>query len=133
MAEILNPNIKTFYEGATGDRGSPVGTADWVGGANKGGSNAPGIGINTGDYDPKTGDWSRHVRNPQNSQTIGHTAAAINIERPAGTFTEVTAFVQAAASTAPDANLIAGPPAVVNRTGKTVPANSWAWGSRAAS
>jgi len=50
--------------------------ADPVLGGNKAGSNAPGIGINTGNIDPKLSDWSildqdEAARDPQLSSHIG--------------------------------------------------------------
>lgn len=128
MAGVANPNYKTFYQGAVGDRygGPGLGlTPDWTGGMNKGASNAPGIGINTGDYSPKTSDWSQHTRDPQNSQTISHTAAAVTTE-PDGN--DNASFIQTIASTAPDAQV--GTTGVFNRTGKTIPTGTWFWGHK---
>lgn len=127
MAGVATPNLKTFYQGASGDRGSAdvFGTTDWTGGANKAASCAPGIGINTGDYDPKISDWSRDVRTAQKSQTISHTQAAITVDQGADINDNVS-FVQAVANTAPDAQF--GTTGAFNKTGKTVPNGSWAWG-----
>ena len=127
MSGVANPNLKTFYQGAAGDRGEGdvFGTTDWTGGANRAASCAPGVGINTGDYDPKVTDWSQDVRNPQNSQTIGHTAAAVTVDQDPD-LNDNVAFVQAVADTAPDAQF--GTTGAFNKTGKTVPNGSWAWG-----
>ena len=127
MAGVATPNLKTFYQGASGDRGEGdvFGTTDWTGGANRAASNSNGIGINTGDYDPKVTDWSQDVRNPQNSQTIGHAAAAITVDQDPD-LNDNVAFVQAVADTAPDAQF--GTTGAFNKTGKTVPNGSWAWG-----
>ena len=127
MSEIATPNLKTFYQGDSGDRGEGdvFGTTDWDGGANKAASCAPGIGINTGDYDPKVTDWSQDERTAQKSQTIGHTQAGITVDQDPD-FNDNVSFVQATASTAPDAEF--GTTGAFNKTGKTVPQDSWAWG-----
>ena len=128
MAGVANPNLKTFYQGASGDRGEGdvFGTTDWTGGANKAGSNACGIGVNTGDYDPKVSDWSQDERLLQNSQTISHTAAAITLDQDPD-FNDNVSFVQADGNIAPDGEIKAGT-AAANKTGKTIPTGSWAWG-----
>ncbi len=124
MAEIANPNLKTFFQGTVVSAQFP--NADLTGGVNKGGSNSPGIGINTGDYDPKAEDWSRHARDPQNGQNIGGVAAVLTVDQGADVNDNVS-FIQATAEVAPDAEFPTGT-GVFNKTGKTIPANSWAWG-----
>lgn len=128
MAEIATPNLKTFYQGAALDRGEGdvFGTTDWAGGANRAASCAPGVGINTGDYDPKVTDWSQDARAAQESQTIGHTAAAITVDQDPD-FNDNVTFIQATADVAPDAEFPTAS-GVFNKTGKTVPNGSWAWG-----
>ena len=117
-------NLPTFFAGAVPSDQFP--NADLTGGVNPGGSNSPGIGINSGDYDPKATDWSRDVRDPQNGQQLGQTAAPITFVQGAD-INDQAAFVQAATATAPDAAL---QPGIINRTGKTVPQDSWAWGTK---
>ncbi len=124
MAGIANPNYATHYLGAT--RAAEVTGADWADGVNKGASNSPGIGINTGDYSPKASDWSEDVRDPQNGQQIGEVAGPI-ITTPDGV-NDQASFVQAIADTAPDAQV--GITGVFNRTGKTVPNGAWFWGHK---
>ena len=124
MAGVATPNLPTFYKAA--DRSAEVTGADWAGGVNTGGSNSPGIGVNTGDYDPKVSDWSQDERDPQNGQLLGDTAAPITAVQGADVNDQLS-FVQATGDTAPDADIITG---VVNRTGKTIPNGSWAWGTK---
>lgn len=114
-------------------RTAEVPDADWTGGMNDGGSCAPGIGINTGDYDPKTSDWKPFDVIPTQvaeSQQIGLTQSGIFILDPqtAGD-DELTQFVTATGDVAPDGIIetVAGF-AMVNRTGKTIPTGSSAWG-----
>ena len=126
MAGIATPNIVTYMLNSTLVRSGEVTGADWVGGLNRGGSCAPGVGINTGDYDPKDTDWSRQVRDPQNSQHLGTAGAVIQAIQGADVNDQLS-FVQTAGDIAPGGALITG---VVNRTGKTVPSGSWAWGTK---
>ena len=128
MAGIANPNYKTHYQGASGQRGSAdiFGTTDWDGGVNKGGSCAPGVGINTGDYSPKTQDWSQTERDPQNSQAIGQTAGAI-VTTPDGV-NDNASFIQTVASTPNDGEV--GATGVFNRTGVTLASGVWFWGHK---
>lgn len=123
-------------------------------GMNRGGSNAPGIGINTGDFDPKLDDWTLLdqgqgdagatplARTPQNSQHIGGEGLGGTLPSSGGSegltdvkpvnaviaadFNDTMAFVQTAGEIAPGADLVAG---VVNRTGLTVPSGANAWGT----
>ncbi len=108
-------------------RAAEVPAADFAGGMNKGGSCAPGIGINTGNYDPKASDWPRIADTAaHDSQHIGQTASALQAVQGAD-INDTVAFVQTIAAIAPDAvlNIATG---AVNKTGKTVPSGSWAWG-----
>jgi len=130
----MSKNLATFFvdDAAVALREAEVPDADWVDGMNRGGSNACGIGINTGDYDPKESDWPRP--DPtfiQTSQIIGGTANYIDMQSlPTGGDTVNTAFVQADAPVAPDAVIgVVEGVEVYNRTGKTVPAGAWVWGA----
>ena len=120
-------NLPTFFKST--DRSGEVALADWTDGLNRGGSCANGIGINTGDFDPKESDWARiEDTAAQKSMLIGDAAATLPIEVDQNPdFNDNVAFVQADGETAPDAVLDVATGAV-NKTGKTVPANSWAWG-----
>lgn len=123
----MSTNLPTYELASTLVRSSEVTAADWSGGMNKGGSNAPGIGINTGNYDPKAEDWPRiEDTAPHESQHLGQTAEDINVVQGADVNDEV-AFVQADGDTAADAVLDVATGAV-NKTGVTVPEDSWCWG-----
>ena len=131
MAGISNPNYVTFLLG-TIEEHSPPTPADKTGGVNRGASNSPGIGINTGDYDPKMTDWSQDARDPIQGQQIGFAAIDINAAVPASAptdFNDQLSFIQATADVAPDAEFPTST-GVFNRTGKTVPNGSWAWGHK---
>lgn len=129
MSGIAVPNYKTFHQGAGANRGSAdvFGTTDWSGGMNKSGSNAPGVGINTGDYSPKVSDWSQDERDPQNSQTIGHSAAVVTVDLGADVNDNVS-FIQTVASTPNDGQV--GATGVYNRTGVTLASGVWFWGHK---
>ena len=131
----LNGTVVTAREGETWPLG---GTPDFAGGMNRGGSNAPGVGINTGDYDPKSEDWpriadteartSQHIGGvPDTDGDTGTTGFAIQATEDNADLNDNVAFVQAESETAPDAELDATTGAV-NKTGQTVPAGAWAWG-----
>jgi hypothetical protein len=121
-------NLPTYLD--TIERSAEVAAADWTGGMNKG-SCAPGVGINTANYNPKAQDWPRIADTAAHtSQHLGQAAQALTVADYAGTpdLNDNVAFVQADAETAPDAILDVATGAV-NRTGQTVPINSWAWGT----
>ena len=118
-------NLPTFYQAPLAQRATVVG-ADFDGGMNRGGSNAPGIGINTGNYSPKVEDWSEDQRLLQESQNIGQAAEDINVNNDPDFNNEVS-FVEADGDIAADAVIDAGTGAV-NRTGGVIPTGAWAWG-----
>jgi hypothetical protein len=134
------PNLATYFVDTTKRRTTEVPKANWVDGMNLGGSNAPGIGINTGGYDPKLTDWPNQTFGNATvpadpipyfgeSSHIGLVAGINNrlnvVVTPADTNDQLE-FVVTAAAVAPGAPLIAG---VVNRTGVTVPSGARAWGT----
>lgn len=119
------PNLPTYFQAPSGQR-SPVTAGQFSGGVNAGGGNAPGIGISTGEFDAKIGDWSRNQRLLYESQAIGQVGDDITVVEVGDTNDEVS-FVQTAAPVAPDAELAVGTGAI-NKTGQTVPSGSWAWG-----
>lgn len=136
MSGIANPNLKTFFQDSvlTAARAAETTGADWDdtdgNGCNRVASNSPGIGINTGDYDPKETDWPRIDPTYGLGQNIGTDNGVnnrITLDQGADQNDQVV-FVAADAETAPDAVLDAVTTAV-NRTGKTVPAGAFAWGS----
>lgn len=113
-------------------RAIEVPDADFTGGMNDGGSCAPGVGINTGDYDPKTSDWQPPAVVPTEvaeSQQIGGALSGIFVLDPATAGDdELTQFVTATGDVAPDGivETVAGF-AMRNRTGKTVPTGASVW------
>lgn len=128
MPGTENPNLPTYglSEGVVEDRQPEVPDASFAGGGNEAGSNSPGIGINTGDYDPKPSDWSREERTPQQFGHIGLSPLGdVRVDNPIPG--DLAYFVQAGGVTAPDAQ-IPGTGAF-NRTGITVPSGAWLWGS----
>ena len=136
MAGVANPNLKTFFQDSviTAARAAEVPNADFNdtngNGCNRAASNSPGVGINTGDYNPKPTDWPREDPTYGLGQNIGTDNGVnnrITLDQGADQNDQVV-FVAADASTAPDAVLNAAA-AAVNRTGKTVPAGAFAWGS----
>ena len=134
MAGIAVPNLPTFFRDSAlrAARAVEVPNADFTDGCNDAGSNAPGIGINSGDYDPKPSDWPRiNMADPSGSvaesQQIGEDKSGINLTDGTAAVL-VTAFVQATGEVAPGGQVaVAAGFAVDNLTGKTVPANSWLW------
>lgn len=119
MTGVAAPNIATFYQAPSGQRAT-VAAADWAGGMNKGASNAPGIGINTGDHSPKTDDWSEDERLLQESGQFGLATADIEAADGGG-----VGFLESVAETAVDAQI--GVTGYYNLTGAVVPAGAWLW------
>lgn len=115
--------------------------ADWEGGMNQGGSNAPGVGINTGNPGPKLDDWTLldqagAARNPQTSQHLGGNGlgdgsdtAVVNLLANQGQGADINdtlSFVQTIAQVAPGGDLGGG---TINRTGQTVESGVNCWGT----
>ncbi len=153
MAGIAVPSLPTYELNATvvaareAEDWPLVGDVpDFVGGLNAGGSNAPGVGINTGDLNPKVEDWTtedqhENVRIPQLSQHIGGVPTVDGAESPvpvAGDSAFVLQCVQgvdindelgfavADAQVALDGD-IAGT-GVINKTGTVLESGDRAWG-----
>ena len=117
------------------------------GGCNRAGSCAPGIGINTGNIDPKLEDWSiadqaEAVRIPQDSQHIGGdglgagdaTNNPINaVVDPYGVtaidFNDTVSFIAALAQAAPGVGYGALNANPINQTGVTVEIGDRVWGN----
>lgn len=136
MSQVLNPNLKTFFQDTvlTAATVAQAPDADWVDtngeGCNRAASNTPGIGINTGDYSPKSSDWWETDPTWGIGQNIGTDNGAnnrITLDQGADQNDQVV-FVAADAETVADAVLDATTGAV-NRTGMTVPSGAFAWGS----
>lgn len=125
-------NLPTYYIDSTArtPRESETPSADWAGGGNDAGSNAPGVGINTGNPNPKESDWPRPVAEVLGeSQIIGGTASGLfAIDETFGP-TALVAFVEATAQVAPDGIIssVSGFD-MINRTGQTLEIGDWAWG-----
>ena len=119
-------NYATYHRDDTYKRDLEVPVADWDDGMNYGGSNAMGIGINTGDYNPKPSDWAR-IPNQGESGHIGLEPVLSRIKTvPDGD--DNVFFTQAEEDIPPD-SFSAPSGGVWNRTGKTVPTGAWFWGS----
>lgn len=117
-------------------------------GCNRAGACSPGIGINSGDYQPELRNWdgdggrtarlnqaSAHIGSGDDGQGGNYPSSGITTDplRTAGfvaatwDFNDQFGFQQdTGTSTAPDAVIANG---VINRTGLTIPANEWAWGT----
>ena len=133
---MTGKNLTTFYvdDAAVAIRELETPNANWEDGVNRGGSNACGIGINTGNYDPKESDWPRPETPAfQTSQIIGGTPSDLSMKSDygGGLAGDVvrTAFVQASAPVLPDGVIaeVSGVD-ILNKTGQTIPADAWAWG-----
>lgn len=127
MAGVANPNKATFYQDQTLKRTGEVTGADWDGGCNKAGSCAGVMGLGTGDYSPKSSDWSEDERLLYNSQHMGQTASDVNFTDNSSDHNNDASFVQADGNIAANGELKSGTGAL-NRTGVTVPSGSWCWG-----
>jgi hypothetical protein len=133
MAQNLTSRLPAV--GAT--RQAEAANADWDGGMNPA-SNQCGSGINTGEYSPKTQDWSETVRDGYASQWLGGVDA--DGFDPTEGATTTLALLEPAdgndtfAFAAADADTAAGEvfdlaTGAVNRTGQTVPSGAWLWGT----
>ena len=129
-------NLVTYYVDSTARtaREAEVPLASFDDGMNDAASNAPGIGINTGGYDPSTSSWPQDATDEQmaQSQIMGEDASGLNcIDATFG----ATALVGFAPTVAPvladgdiDIDVDGSGFAIVNRTGVTIPSGVWAWG-----
>lgn len=116
-------NIPTFYQAAA--RSGEVTGADWVGGCNKGGSNAPGVGVATGVPNPP--GWAEVEIDPVPSQAVGQAAGNVTLIQGADINDNVS-LVQATGTVAPDGVIQTG---IVNKTGVTLTNGDWAFGVKA--
>ena len=95
-------------------------------GCNKAGSNAPGIGINTGAVNPKADDWTRTADTaPRESQHIGKATDDINTVSGTDINNDVV-FVESDSNAAANAvcDVATGG---VNRTGATIATGDFLW------
>ena len=157
MAGVANPSLPTFSLNAatvvSREAEYPNPDVDFAGGVNRGGSCAPGIGINSGDIDPKVEDWTTLdqglpvesgesqtplVRNPQSSQHIGGSGlmdadavkdpVSIIVDPHGGEPTVAAASFVVADQQATDGNIMHIASATRNRTGSVVEIGDRAWG-----
>jgi hypothetical protein len=116
-----------------------IGSGQFVTGCNRGVANGA-IGINTGDYDPKTSDFPRITNFAGPVSYIGKLESAVaefednmygitGEQLPNHDPAVRVGFDTAASATAPDADYGSLP--LTNYTGKTIPADGWAWGFEA--
>jgi len=118
-------------------------SGQFVGGMNLGGSNAPGVGINTAGYNPKLSDWSiedQHeaARAPQDSAHLGNTGLGAGTEG-VGTVpingvqgsdvNDTLSFIAAVVQAAPGAGFGAAGADPVNRSSRTIEIGERAWGT----
>ena len=127
----------TFYNTAdVNARILEVPGADFVGGANAG-SNGCGVGVNTGNPDPKPSDWSIPVAPADHyfadSQYIGKDPGAnsrITLAPNGVVGSSKVAFARALVAAAPGVvfNANAGVGGAINRTSVTLQIGQHAWG-----
>ena len=117
------PNLPTYFAAPSGQRAT-VPAASFTNGCNPAGSNAPGIGIATGEANPKETDWDRAAKLLYESQAIGQAGDDITVDEGADTNDEVS-FVQATGAVAVDGVIASG---AVNKTGAALVSGDWAWG-----
>jgi len=138
-------NLPTYglNQSAVSTRTFEVPAADFSGGMNKGGSNAPGVGINTGNIDPKLTDWSVQdqnglARDPQATQHIGggglgagdQAAFAVNaVQNDGADVNDTLTYIEALAQAAPGVGFGAGNADPINRTDVTIEIGDRAWGT----
>jgi hypothetical protein len=90
----------------------------------------PGIGIATGEVNPKASDWTRTNRTYGASQYIGLAPGAngrIELLFPPSDINNQVVFVTATAGVAIDA-VIDATSGAVNKTGAALVSGDWAWG-----
>jgi hypothetical protein len=126
-------NLPTYFLDPDLVRGSEVSAADWTGGMNKAASNAPGIGINTGEKAPKADDWTTldqagAARTPQQSQHIGTAPDDINVIQGSDVNDSVS-FIAAVVQATPGNGMGAAGADPINRSDFTVAVGERAWGT----
>jgi hypothetical protein len=131
MAGLTVPNLPTYYRDSAVRTARaaeyPAGTS-FTDGANNGGCAGPGIGIATGEVDPKMSNAPRVSPTYGTSQYIGLVPGAngrIEVLEAGPDINDQVALVVAAGAVAPDA-IIAN--SAVNKTGVAMVAGQWAWG-----
>lgn len=136
----MSTNLPTYTLNASvvTSRESEVPAADFDGGVNKGGSNAPGIGINTGFVNPKLSDWSvldqaEAARDPQLSMHIGGDGTfdgglGVTIKAVQGADVNDTLAFGAADQQAVADAIYDTSSGALNKTGKTVEIGERLWG-----
>jgi hypothetical protein len=125
-------NLATYYRDSAvrTSRGAEVPAASFTDGCNNGGCAGPGIGINTGNANPKPSDWWRPAtRTYGTSQYIGLVAGANGrLETINGAdVNNQVCFVVATAGVANNA-VIDATSGAVNKTGVALVTGDWVWG-----
>jgi hypothetical protein len=134
MAGLATPNLPTYYRDSAKrtERASQVTGASFTDGANNGGCAGPGIGIATGEANPK---WNTLTSTPAGTPPIWGTSQYIGVTPGANGRIEVieagpdindqVALVQATGTVAIDGIIASG---AVNKTGAALATGDWAWG-----
>ncbi len=127
----MSTNEVTYYVDTTARaaRAAQVPNASFTNGMNNAAACAPGIGVTTGSYDPKTSDWKRVVASAAlQSQQIGETKRNLFVIDALGADC-TTAFVSKGTPTADGAVIVTiATKDYLNRTGAILPANSFTFG-----
>ena len=129
-------NLVTYYVDSTARtaREAEVPLADFDNGMNDAASNAPGIGVNTGNPDPSTSSWAQDATDErmQDSQVFGEAASGLNCIDATYGATALVGFAPTTGVVAIDGDIdidVDGTGfAIVNRTGAEIPSGVWCWG-----
>lgn len=136
-------NLATYglFAASVAVRAVQVPLADFSGGMNLSGSNAPGLGINTGGRNPKLSDWSvlqqiGTARTPQRTQHIGGSGLGVgnddvfvlNVVQGAD-INDTVSYITALTQAAPGAGYGAAGADPVNRTDETILVGDRVWGT----
>lgn len=132
----MSTNLVTYYVDRTARtaREAEVALASFDDGMNDAASNAPGIGVNTGNYGPSVSSWAQDATDErmQDSQIFGEVASGLNCIDATFGATALVGFAPTTGAVAPDGNIdidVDGTGfAIVNRTGVTIPSGEWCWG-----
>jgi|GEM_PF-3816148 len=139
----MGVNLATYHQDQVtkSARETQVPNADFDGGANKAGSCAPGIGINTGSVNTKPQSWSvldqaGNDRDPQDSQHIGGDGlnggnqAVEPLRAVQGAdVNDTLTFIEAVVAAANGAGMGTAGADPINRTGVSVEIGDRVWGT----
>ena len=122
-------NLPVYMLDASLVRSGEVPSANWSGGGNKAGSNACGIGIATGQDNPKAQDWPRIADTAaHNSQHIGKAADVLQAVSGSDV-NDTLAFVAVDVGGAANNAEMDAATNAVNLTGGALVQGDWAWGT----